>query len=232
MTSVPPRSKINVLEVELELHGIFWFHTYAQPRDKYAHMSLPIIHNYPIMLSLLGRPVEHSYLSVSDLILKTFDSSKVWSEHGFYVYPAVGTRVLTRSITFSLGDTEHMTFKTKIRAPVPDLTVNQVYLPGSVFKTYVLLNNDVPFELPEFIRLGAKRYGIFKVNVVKAMKGEVRGYASSLNVTHPYNADDCPSSSYYGILRHYAGNIALTGVPFKVVKAGSVVLASPSFLTG
>jgi len=223
-------SRVNVLEVELELHGIFWFHTYAQPRDKYVHISLPVIHNYPIMLALLGRPVESSYVSLSGKITRAENPSNVWKERGFYVYPAIGKRILTRTLLFSMGDSGHMTLKTKTRAPVPDLAANQVYLPGSVFKTFILVNPDVSPELPRIMRMGAKRYGVFQVNIVKRVIGRVKEYVPWLEIGHPYNAEDCPSRSYYGVFRHYAGNIALTGVPERIIQAGSVVLASPSFV--
>jgi len=221
---------VDVLEVELELHGIFWFHTYAQPRDKYVHISLPLIHNYPIMLALLGRPVELSYVSLSGMITRTEDPSKVWNEYGFYVYPALGKKLLTKTMVFSIGDSSHIMLKTKTRAPVPDLTANQVYLPGSIFKTFILLNRSNPLKLPQFIRLGAKRYGVFKLEIVNRSVGRVKEYISGLEVKHPYNAKDCPSKNYYGILAHYAGNIALTGFPERIIQTGNVILASPSFV--
>jgi len=223
-------SEIDVLDVELELHGIFWFHTYAQPRDKYVHVSLPVIHNYPIMLALLGRPVESSYVSVSGKITRAENPSKVWKEHGFYVYPAIGRTILIRTLLFSMGDSGHMTLKTKTRAPVPDLATNQVYLPGSIFKTFILVKHGASPKLPGFIRMGAKRYGVFQVKIERRITGVIKEYVSGLEVSHPYNAEDCPSRSYYGILRHYAGNIALTGVPERIIQAGNIVLASPSFV--
>lgn len=221
---------VNVAELELELHGIFWFHTYAQPRDKYAHISLPVIHNYPLTLALLGVPVEQSYASVSGLIARSMSPASIWEEHGFYVYPAIVKKALSRTLTFSMGGTGYAVLKPKTRASVPDYTLNQVFLPGSMFKTYILVKPGTTPYIPKIIRLGAKRFGVFRVRIKSKHIGRIAAHKSGQEVTHPYNAEDCPSKAYYGILRHYAGCIAFSGIPEKIISAGDIVLASPSFL--
>ncbi len=220
---------IRVAEVRLLLHGVFWFHTYAQPRDKYTHIALPIIHNYPLTIALLGSPVELSYISVSGLITKAINAEDVWDKYGFYIYPAILEKAYTRTLLFSMGGTGYVMLKPKTRAPVPDLSANQVYLPGTKFKTYILLNPTKRFSIPDTIRLGAKRYGIFKVETKKIRNGHVKGNTDK-SVNHPFNVEECPASSYHGILRHYAGTIAFNGIPRSIIKVGDVVLASPSFL--
>lgn len=219
-----------VVKVELELHGVFWFHTYAQPRDKYTHIALPVIHNYPLTLALLGRPVESSYASVSGVITKSAKPVSVWEQYGFYVYPAIAEKILSRTLLFSMGGTGYTVLKPKTRASVPDFTVNQVFLPGSKFKTYILTKPGINISIPKIIRVGAKRLGVFQVKILRKSIGRLEAYKPGHEVTHPYNAEDCPSKSYHGILRHYAGNIALFGVPEKLVLARDIVLASPSFL--
>lgn len=222
--------KIIVLEVELELHGIFWFHTYAQPRDKYTHIALPIIHNYPLTLAFLGVPVESSYVSISNLITRSISASNIWDKYGFYIYPAIARKSLARTLTFSIGGTGYLTFKPKTRAPVPDYTSNQVFLPGSVFKTYILLKPGPELSRPKIIRLGSKRFGTFYLKIKRKLMGRVEEYSGAKSISHPFNAEDCPAKSYHGILRHYSGNIALTGIPERVIVAGDAVLAAPSFV--
>jgi hypothetical protein len=46
-------------EVELEVHGFLWFHTVATPTSVgWVHQLAPVIHNYPLLLGMLGYPVE------------------------------------------------------------------------------------------------------------------------------------------------------------------------------
>ncbi len=219
---------LHVFEVELELHSIFWFHTLAQPRDKYVHVSLPIIHNYPLTIAFLGRPVDSSFTSISHLITKTTSSERVWREHGFYIYPAIADRIYTKTIMFSMSGTGYVLLKPKTRAPVPDLTTHQVFMPGSLFKTYIISKSKRP-RIPSFVRLGAKRYGVFKI------KYKYLGFSrpqenTGKTTTHPFNASECPTYTYYSIMWHHAGEIAFSGIPKKVIQLEKIVLATPKFI--
>jgi len=222
---------IIVVEVALELHGIFWFHTSAQPRyEKYAHISLPLIHNYPLLLAFLGRPVESAYASIPGTIITSINPEKVWREVGFYIYPAIkGTKIMSKTLTFSIAGTGYVSFKPKTRASVPDYTTNQVYLPGSEFKSYIIARNKENIPQVTIIRLGSKRYGTFRVKYGGIMYGATSTYGDE-TITHPFNAKDCPNINYHAILRHYAGPIAISGTPRRVIKAGNIVLAAPSFV--
>jgi len=220
---------IRVVEVRLHLHSIFWFHSYAQPREKYTHIVLPIIHNYPLTIALLGRPVESSYASISGLITKTLDPSEIWNRYGFYVYPALPQKAYTRTLLFSMGGTGYISLKPKTRASIPDFTANQVYLPGTEFITYILLNPTRRFIIPDIVRLGAKRYGVFKVETKRIRNGRIEAN-KGMSVTHPFNVAECPAVGYQGVLHHYAGTIAFNGIPHSIIKVGNVILASPSFL--
>ena len=221
---------IEIIEVELELHGVFWFHTYAQPRDKYTHITIPVIHNYPLTIAFLGLPVESAYVSVSNKLSKSIKPEDVWSRHGFYIYPAIAVKSLVRTLTFSMGGTGYMAFKPKTRASIPDYTANQVFLPGSIFKTFVLLKPGSKYAIPRIVRLGSKRFGVFHVKAERRLRGNVKDYQTGRGISHPFNVKDCPAKSYHGILHHYAGNIALDGVPERVIVVRDLVLAAPSFL--
>lgn len=221
---------IKVAEVELELHGIFWFHSYAQPRDKYIHITLPLIHNYPLTLAFLGLPVESSYASVGNLITKRITAQDIWKSYGFYIYPAIAERSHIRTFTFSMGGTGYVAFKPKTRASVPDYTANQVFLPGSKFRTYVLLNPETKFTPPRIVRLGSKRFGVFYVKTRSTSLGTVKDYVQNQDLSHPFNVRECPSKTYYGILQHYAGNIAFSGIPLKIISTRNITLAAPSFV--
>lgn len=220
-----------VAEARLELHGLFWFHTYAQPRDKYTHISLPIIHNYPLLISFLGRTVESSYASVSGHITLNIQPGDIWESKGFYVYPAVAFKLLARTLTFSMGGTGYVGFKPRTRASVPDYASNQVFLPGSIFKTYIIARDKDSLPRQKVIRLGAKRLGTFKVKYKKKFYGRVARYTGQA-LTHPFNARDCSTERHSSILSHYAGSIALSGEPPQIIRAkdGDVVLAAPSFV--
>lgn len=221
-------SPLHVFEVELELHGIFWFHTLAQPREKYVHVSLPLIHNYPLTLALLSRPVEESYVAIAYKITKSIETEKAWGEHGFYIYPAIATKMYVRQLLFSMDGTGYLTMKAKTRASVPDLTAHQVFLPGSVFKTYVITKSS-ELNLPEFIRLGAKRYGVFKANY-KYLGSALPQENVSEPASHPFNVDDCESLAYHAVMHHYAGDVAISGIPKSVVNLRDVTLALPKFI--
>ena len=220
---------IHIFEVELELHSIFWFHTLAQPREKYAHVSLPLIHNYPLTLAFLGRPVEESYVAIVYKITKSIEAGKMWKEHGFYLYPALASKMYVRQLLFSMGGTGYLTMKAKTRASIPDFTSHQVFLPGSVFKTYIIARSKEP-GLPKFIRLGAKRYGIFKANYKYVGVGLPQENTSKA-ATHPFNARECESITYHAVMNHYAGDIAISGIPKRIIVVKDVALASPTFIT-
>jgi hypothetical protein len=224
--------KINIYKVKMELHSIFWFHTVAQPRDKYVHISLPVIHNYPLTIAFLNQPVELSYANISGKIHFSLKPEIVWEKYGFYIYPARAVKMHVRNILFSMGGTGYVTIKPKTRAPVPDLTVHQVYLPGTIFHTYLITKANRPPRLPSILRLGAKRYGVFKLSYKKV--GFTFKTGETAMVTHPFNANDTVITEYHGILHHYAGTVSTSGISstiFKVYDSGEEeVLAVPKFL--
>lgn len=223
---------IHIYEARLRLHGVFWFHTYAQPREKYTHISLPIIHNYPLLLAFLGKPVDSSYASVAGMTTFTTRPEEVWGDKGFYVYPAIAVRMMARTLTFSLGGTGYVGFKPRTRASVPDFTAHQVFLPGTEFKTYIIARDEESVPGTKIIRLGAKRYGVFRVELKRLGSVEAEDNTQLLPASHPFNTRDCPAKNYYSILRHYAGAVALGGIPVKTIRVREAVLAAPHFLGG
>ena len=220
---------LHVFEIELELHGIFWFHSIAEPREKYVHVGLPLIHNYPLTLAFLGRPVDESYVSIAYEIKRSIDARAAWDQRGFYVYPATASRMYMRQVLFSMGGTGYLTVKAETRASVPDLTSHQVFLPGSVFRTY-LVSRSRELGLPQIVRLGAKRYGVFKVHYNYLGVSAPQVNADGKRATHPFNVRECPASSYHAVMSHHAGDVAVTGVPKRVAIVRDVVLALPGFI--
>ena len=219
---------LTVYRVELELHGVFWFHTLAQPRTKYVHVPLPVIHNHPLTLAFLGRPVDAAYASVSlqpDRVSRFYSPREVWEEHGFYVYPALARKSVVKQVTMSMSGTGLVQLKPRTRAPVPDWTGHRVYLPGTVFETYMLVDED-RFSPPGIVRLGAKRFGVFRV---RARRAGFR-WLKSGEATHPFNVSEARADYYRTILYHYAGDVALYGRVSPALAVGDSVLAVPSFL--
>mgnify|MGYP000067653772 CR=1 FL=1 len=204
----PP--SLNIYYADIEVHGILWFHWLAQPRDKYVHLPSPIIHNYALTLGLIGKPVTTSYVSLQNRF-EYVSLEDLYKKYGLYVYPALVTNPYVKSLLFSLGGTGYLTMKPKTRAPVPDITVNTVFLAGTKLKTYVILRRDSPLckQRELYIRIGAKRYGISKVILrrvsYKVSKGESR------QITHPYNVDDVVIKNPSIIMRHPAGDIGMFG---------------------
>jgi len=217
----------SLYRVELELHGVFWFHSYAQISRKYVHHMLPVVHNYPLTLAFLSLPSEQ-YASVSGIITYKYKPEDVWRKYGIYVYPAVFLRNESRILTFTMTGTGYVDMKVRTRASVPDFTANQVSLPGTVLKTYVLVSSETQYKLPGYIRLGSKRYGVFRVKPVK-----LHGYrvveGSPVQTTHPFNVRDAESLRYYSIMNHYAGPIAVSGIVRKSIQVGNDILAYPVF---
>jgi hypothetical protein len=77
--------------------------------------------------------------------------------------------------------------------------------------------------------MGSKRYGVFRVKIARKTGARIEDGAGKA-VTHPFNARDVESKRYHGILSHYAGVIALSGIVERVLVARDTVLALPKFI--
>jgi CRISPR-associated protein Csc1 len=183
------------------LQGILIFSTEVRPMisagssmGSYVSPS-PHVHNYPIMYGMLGKPAEAyfvfpslhyldyperrgrvksgkglQYTSVSKL-LEDFKNGR----DSFYSFPLFPVKF---SVSSFLLSAESWSYVLPVRTPTknvfPRLTSYSAFMPGSQFFTYVVTQGNV--KLPQWIRIGKKRWGIFRVEYeeVKINKVEKR----------------------------------------------------------
>jgi len=170
------------------LHGVLIFSTEVRPMisageplGSYISPS-PYIHNYPVMYGMLGRPAEAyfvlpslHYLNYSErrgraktnkglqytsirTLLEEFKKGK----DSFYSFPLLPVKFSVYSFLLSA---ESWSYVLPVRVPTknvfPRVTSYSAFMPGSIFTTYIVTQGNV--RLPEWIRIGKKRWGIFKV---------------------------------------------------------------------
>jgi len=222
--------------VMLTLHGYLWFHTVAVPTPtSWLHQTSVVIHNYPLILGFLSRlaedfyavPVDKpAYSRVRELIVK----------RRIYVYPAVVKKALIKKVLFSGIGEGHVNIRGRTRLSYPDLAQNTVLLPGSRLETYLLADRGL--QLPEFIRIGAKRTGI-----ARAEYREIANYRieHDMDITHPANKYDTEIREDFPnlvILSHKGGDIVHLAKARRALvaiiedEARTIVLAYPKILFG
>lgn len=222
---------ISINEVELDLHGLFWFHSQSIPTNSfYTHLVHPLIHNYPLTLAFMGLTVDESFVSKRRVIRRTVKHPDVWVKHGIYIYPALAEKMYHKNITMSVGGTGYVMVKPKTRAPMPDLTSNMIYVPGTIFKTYVITRGKK--SIPRYIRVGSKRYGIFRVHLKRTVSVKPIVDNGLTPVSFPFNVKDVNPITSNNYMIHHAGTIAISGKAKYIVKIGDTVLALPPFVVG
>ncbi|WCM36550.1 type I-D CRISPR-associated protein Cas5/Csc1 [Sulfolobus islandicus] len=174
----------------------------------------PHIHNYPIMYGMLGKPAEAyfvfpslHYLSFTERkgrttktnkglqytsIKKLLDDFKKGKD-SFYVFPLLPVKFTVSSFLLSAESWSYvLPTRSSTKNVFPRITSYSAFMPGSIFTTYVLTQGNV--KLPQWIRIGKKRWGIFKVEYeeVKVKKVEKR---SNELTTIPINYSD---AEYFG----------------------------------
>jgi len=170
------------------LQGVLIFSTEVRPMisagnsmGSYISPS-PHVHNYPVMYGMLGKSAEAyfvfpslqyldyperrgraktskglQYTSIRKL-LEDFKKGK----DSFYSFPLLPVKF---SVSSFLLSAESWSYALLTRSPTknvfPRITSYSAFMPGSQFTTYVVTQGNV--KLPEWIRIGKKRWGIFKV---------------------------------------------------------------------
>lgn len=229
-------NRLNLYEVELEVHGYLWFHTMAIPSPLgWIHQVAPVIHNYSLVLGFLGRLVEESYANeIGEPQYKLV--RRLVRENKVYIYPATIIRSIPRQVQFTGIGEGHVSIRGKTRLTYPDRGFNTLLLPGTTLKTYILAHKE--FQIPNYIRIGAKRTGLLKVVEKNMLEYNIDGEGE---ITHPANSFD---SELIGeglvILKHKGGNIITFTKAKKTIVATrrtrqrteKVVLAYPSKLWG
>jgi len=200
--------------VELELHSIMWFSTVVQPHiNNFVQTPLPLVHNYPLVLALQGQIVEESYVSRCNEYKRVGPPATMFREAEVYAYPMQFERVFYKKFLLSMSESDYLVYKARTRLAVPLMATYNAFAPGTRGRAVVVVPSDrkLPEEL--YLRLGSKRYGVWKA--VDAREARVEVVDRLVTVSSPFNvADVLPETmrSSLVVLKHYAGDIAVSGV--------------------
>ncbi len=168
----------------LEVHGLLVFSKITGSLKKsvlssgaFIRSSL-FIHNYPLIYGFLGYSSE-MIIDIDEPRYKVVDEAL---EEGLYVYPAEPLHVsFTRLFLSPTPETYVVPEKAKPSIAHPLQVHYYAIAPGSMFKTVVVYREG--FELPRYIRIGKKRWGIIRVRYVvpegiSDVSDTYRGYSS------------------------------------------------------
>ena len=206
--------------LELELQSIMWFSSLAQPHiNVFVQTQIPVIHNYPLLLAMKGYIAEESYVSRYNELKNTTPPSRLFSNMGLYVYPLMLEKIYYTRFLLSMAETDYVFYKIKTRLAVPIMTAYNALAPGTRGLTVAITQRDTPISGEErVLRLGAKRFGVWRV--LRADRANVRLINGPVKATTPFNVEDVKYlvSSAIVVLKHYAGDVAISGVFEKALK--------------
>ncbi|MEM2293235.1 MAG: hypothetical protein QW808_00910 [Desulfurococcaceae archaeon] len=219
--------------VELELQSIMWFSSITHPHlDLFVQTQMPVIHNYPLLLSLEGQIVEESYVTKYNEYKRVEPPANRFSKSKIYAYPLQLVKVYYRKAFLSMAETDYILYKPKTRLPVPIMTQYNAVAPGTRGRTVVITLGDAVLPRNElYLRLGAKRYGVWRA--VRILEAQTRLIKGLTKVSTPFNVADTPREDLAGapvvILKHYAGDIAIAGSVNRAleISAGGVTYLKP-----
>lgn len=227
---------LKIYMVKFVVHGYLWFHSVATPTSiGWIHQVVPVIHNYPLILGILGYPVEETYANrLSEP--KYMRTRYLIQAERLYVYPAIVKKLITRRIQFTgIGD-GYASIRGKTRLSYPERGFNTVLLPGSELVSFVITEKGIG-SLPRYVRIGSKRFGLLKA---KYKQVEYRVVSDS-QITHPANTYDTQVvTGGLLLLRHNGGDIVTMcrvrrAIEVKVregKREENVILAYPSRILG
>lgn len=199
--------------VDLELHSIAWFSSIAQPnREGFVQVTFPVIHNYPLILAFIGQIAEESYIAAYSEFKITKSPAWRFNDIKIYAYPLVLGKTYYRKMLMSMSETDFVFYKPRTRLIVPTLTYYNVLAPGTMGSTVVITAEGFPLPKNLYIRIGVKRYGIWRSLNVTEVRPVVRRGVIELNT--PFNVSDVHSEDIlkYSVgLKHYAGDLAISG---------------------
>ena len=206
---------MRLYKATFQLQGILIFSTEVRPMISRGKAMgsyiapLPYIHNYPIIYGILGKSAE-AYFVIPSMHQADYEERKeekprlqyksvdevlrnAKEGRGFYIFPLLPKKIITSSFLMS---SESWSYGLLTRLPTknvfPRLTSYTAFTPGSEFYTYMVTDDN--FEIPEWIRIGKKRWGIMRVEAeeleVKEIKEE-ENCATSI----PINVRD---AEYFG----------------------------------
>jgi len=142
----------------------------------------PYIHNYALMYGFKGIP----YASLASVVgeYKQIDYSLLNEvEDEIYVFPArPRSLVIKRMLCNIKGEGYAEPVQPRPKTMYPWHVAHMYIAPGSIFETVVLVKRE-GVRLPNVIRIGVKRQGVFKVRYVEAsVEGHTNGYSDPVNL--------------------------------------------------
>ena len=186
---------MKLYKVNFQLQGVLIFSTEVRPMISRGEAMgsyiapLPYVHNYPIIYGLLGKSAE-AYFVIPSMHQADYEERKAKVPRlkyttveevlrnakegkGFYVFPLLPKKILTSSFLMS---SESWSYGLPTRRPTknvfPRLTSYTAFTPGSEFYTYMVTDDN--FEIPEWIRIGKKRWGIMRVKAEELEIKEIK----------------------------------------------------------
>lgn len=223
---------LNYYVATLELHGIFLFSSQSHPYPMgFVQTQLPVIHNYPLLLAIKGQACEESYIIGYNLLKRSESPAHRFNEARVYVYPAIIEKAYYKKVLMSMSETDYIVYKPKTRACVPIMVHHNVLAPGSLAKTVIISQDEMPKEL--YIRLGVKRYGTWRA-LLREVDVEVE--KGIIDISLPFNISDVKDVLQHTlIMKHYAGDIAAMGIVNRALvlksKSGMLRLPLPLFIS-
>ena len=212
--------ELNFYYADLELQSLMWFSSLAMPNatlKTFIQTTVPVIHNYPLLLAVKGLISEESYITTYNKIKISKPPAERFDELGVYAYPLFLEKVYYKSILLSAGETDYILYKPQTRAAFPLITRYNAIAPGTKGWTILISKNELPPEL--YLRIGSKRFGIWKAKLAKITQFSIE--SGNIRITSPFNVSDTKKtlkSSQSLVLKHYAGDIAISGNVDKAIK--------------
>lgn len=141
----------------------------------------PYVHNYPVMYGLMGKSAE-AYFVIPSLheayyadrkakgeglrytsVKRMIDDFASGKEGSFYAFPLVPRTFTVSSFLLSAESWSYVVpTRGGLKNVFPRLTSYSAIMPGSRFVTFVAVHGDA--RLPSYIRIGKKRWGVFRVD--------------------------------------------------------------------
>ncbi|MCW1292236.1 MAG: hypothetical protein QXV12_02300 [Candidatus Rehaiarchaeum fermentans] len=215
-----------------------WFSSLTMPNktlNSFIQTTVPVIHNYPLVLALKGLISEESYITEYNKIKTSKPPAERFNELGVYAYPLLLEKLYYKSVLLSAGETDYILYKPRTRAAFPLITRYNAIAPGTRGWTIIISKNELPPEL--YLRIGSKRFGIWKAKLEKITKFSIE--SGNIRIASPFNVSDTKKTLKNAqslVLTHYAGDIAISGnvdraIKF-VYKSEEIKKPIPSFLEG
>jgi CRISPR type I-D-associated protein Csc1 len=176
----------------LKLEGYLTFSSSATPvvvgRDLTVteYRPAPVIHNIALTYALAGLPHGSLGSRVNPPPWKTRTEPPLYMvaselKERFYVYPAKPIRVVLERQLAIAGGEKLVSLQAQFKSMYPWRVLHQYYAPGSEFLTTVLAGQQ--WRPPRVVRLGAKRYGVARVECREAEASQAGpGFSDPVNL--------------------------------------------------